>query len=88
MSLDEIDSVKFLIGCITKNVHNVLSDEWPIIRELIISEEEGHEEKVNANDFERFARYKGLISNLEAAISGFEKAVYKLNDQFKDVSLA
>ena len=85
MSLDEIDTIKFLIGRITTNVQNVLSEEWPVIRELIISEEETIEEKVNANDFERFARYKRLISDLETAIANFEQAIYLLNDQFKDV---
>lgn len=87
MSLDEIDSVKYFIGSITKSVQNVLSEEWPVIRELIINEEEAHEEKVNANDFERFARYKRLISDLETAIARFEKAIHLLNHKFKEVDI-
>ncbi len=85
MSLDEIDAVKFLIGRIALSVKNVLAEEWPVVRELFISEEESNEEKVNANDFERFSRYKKLISDLETAISGFEKSVNLLNDKLKDV---
>lgn len=86
MTSDEADFVKGLIESITNNIQGPLLNEWKVIEEFIINDEESHGDKAGIDDIKRFAKYKSIIANLEQAIQTFEMVLKKVHEKHRDVS--
>lgn len=87
MTSDEADFVKGLIESITNNIQGPLLNEWKVIEEFIINDEESHGDKAGIDDIKRFAKYKSIIANLEQAIQTFEMVLKKVHEKHRDVDI-